>query len=290
MGIDWFRFKLKDNTDISLVKKLIERQAISFQSLWGWSSNFDKDKNLYSLLEKIHLQPYIKASKELKSLLEFPEWNEEKGCAEDISDLHSCMRVYPITRWAIFPPLWRVLDCRTYLLEKLEKQLDKWQTWIAEVKNNQHDEYLQEIYLYETLNTFICHLNILQSTAIASLDKNNNWQKNSELQTIRQKILELPQVECIQIRVDPQQPISDKIDNFDSTYRQTFNYLKDVIELTRAWDSKINDGWKVDYYEDRYYLNFEEFKESFFDNDWLEIFFDWVDRCCKYKFGLYLDY
>ena len=181
MGIDWFKFELKDNTDISLVKQLIDRQAISYQSLWSWDSNFNQDKNLYGLLQKIHFESYLEASKELKSLLELPEWNDEKGCAKDIPDLDSCMRVYPITRLAIFPPMWRVLDCRTYLPEELGQQLDKWQTWVAEVRNDLHNEYLREIYLYETLDTFTYHLDILQSHAIASLNEEKNWAKKTRI-------------------------------------------------------------------------------------------------------------
>ncbi len=64
----------------------------------------------------------------------------------------------------------------------MKTQLDKWQTWVTEVKNNQHDEYLKEIHLYETLETFTYHLDILKGHAIASLSKDKGTKK-IELQT-----------------------------------------------------------------------------------------------------------
>ena len=168
MGADWLRFKLKDNTDIELVKKLIEQQSKSCQSLWGWGSNFDTDMNRYNILKKIYLQLYIDTSKKLKEMLEFSVWNNEKGYPEDIPKLALSMRVYVITCNCCFPPLWRVLAHRTYLPEELKKQLEKWQRWIFEVQEGQHDEYLRELHLYETLNTMKEHLSFLKGSAIAS--------------------------------------------------------------------------------------------------------------------------
>jgi len=291
MGIDWFRFKLKDHSDISLVKQLIEHQAVSFQSLFCTDTFFDSDPNTYSILEKIHRNSSLESSRELKKLLEFPECNEEKGCPEDIPNLDTTIRVTPtILRAAIFPPQWRILDCKTYLSEDLKKPLDKWRNWIDEVTKNQHEDYLREIHLYETIHTMAEHVEILKYCAIASLKKENNWANKLDFKKVRQKILELPEIECIQIRIDPQQPISDRIDDFDAVYRENFEHLREIIKLNKFWNSQVRGKRKIDFYEDRYDFDIEDFKESSLDEDWLNTFFDWVEQCIKYKFGLYLDY
>ncbi|MCX7593235.1 MAG: hypothetical protein N2235_05645 [Fischerella sp.] len=46
MGVNWFRVRIKSDVDRSLLEKLIEKQAIAFQSMWGWGSTENRIHNV----------------------------------------------------------------------------------------------------------------------------------------------------------------------------------------------------------------------------------------------------
>src|SRR5690348_2347595 len=106
MGIDWFRVRVRADTDRVLLDDLVERQATAFQSIqsmWIWNFDAETGELGRALQERLHNDAYLHASNRLEQLLEFPEWDQDSGHARDFPDLAVCFRVYPITKSSIFP-------------------------------------------------------------------------------------------------------------------------------------------------------------------------------------------
>ncbi|MBE9117934.1 hypothetical protein IQ249_18715 [Lusitaniella coriacea LEGE 07157] len=292
MGIDWFRVRIKPDVDRKLLDRLVKQQAVSFQSMRGkWTTSQSDDKLTLKLLEALHQDSYSNALSALSDLLIFPEWDDELNCPKDIPDLQSRWRVYPITYNEIFPPLWQMSAHRTILPGELNAQLETWKTWIAQVLQGEHEDYLRELHLYHTLCKMQEHWTCLRDYAIASLERTGNWTKKPQFIEVRDRILPLPSPNIEQISMylclDPARRKPGKREGFDAMYKSVFDELKMLIEVTRAWDSNVRGSWRLRYYEKCYLLTFEEFKNLARD-EWLEEFFQWVERCVELGFGLYL--
>ena len=289
MGIDWIRFQIKPEVDLNQLKDLIEQQALAFQSVSGWYETNSDGQLTYNLMKAIHWDTYQNASNAIEELLIFPEWDEEHNCEADFPDLSLCFRVYPVRNNELFPPLWRVKACRTFLPEELTKQLSQWKQWVDEVLCGIHDEYLRKLHLYETLDSMRYHQSILRGYAIASLAKNTSWAEKTELDEVRQEIFKLSEPFPYEVAIEPSQKDSLQKDKFEEIYRRTMEDILTLIQLTRQWDSKVRGKWKIRYYESCYCLTLEEFRELAEDN-LLQEFFKWVGRCVELGFGLFLDY
>jgi hypothetical protein len=182
------------------------------------------------------LETYRAASKALRHLLEFPEWNDGPM---DIPDLSLCWRVYPITKNPIFPPLWRLRAHRTFLPDQLEAQLQEWKDWAGQVANGGHEEYVRELHLYVTSDFMRYHWSSLRAVAIASLCCTGSWATKPALVEVREWILRLPEPIVSRLRIEPSEKPSLRQDKFEAQYPAAFEEVKTLIELTRTWDSNV---------------------------------------------------
>ncbi len=288
MGIDWFMVRFKSGADPDELTRLIREQAVAFQTLYGWFDSTSEDNPLLSgLLTDLHGPAYRAASDALAGLAEFPEYDDATGRATDYPDLAVCWRVYPITSGPIFPPLVRFRAGRTYLPADLQPQLDAWRTWAEQVAHGDHDDYLQELHWYETARWARYHWSCLHAAAVDSLTRDANWARRPELAAVREQILRLPQPTVPAVRLSPDGKPKFEQDELAREYPAALAVARTLVELTRAWDSKVKH--KLRYYEECYRLTLDEFRAAASD-DWLREFFAWAGRCADLGFGLYLDY
>src|SRR5689334_20298536 len=121
MGVDWVRAYVPRTSELAELERLVEQQALAYQSMWGWYSHAcsDYDSVTRTLRERLHKTAYLTASDSLRERLTFPEWDDARGCSRDIPELAFCWRVYPITHNPTYPPLWRLRAHRTFLPDQL---------------------------------------------------------------------------------------------------------------------------------------------------------------------------
>lgn len=81
MGVDWSRATMKSAAPSAGLEDLVERQALAFQSMWGWHSHAcsDHDAVQHALRKRLHFADYRAASDSLSELLHFPEWDDERN-------------------------------------------------------------------------------------------------------------------------------------------------------------------------------------------------------------------
>jgi len=286
MGIDWFRVQVKHAANHLELGRLIEQQALAFQSIWTWDSDAWTDQVRDDLCQRLHFETYQAASDALRHLLKFPEWNDERL---DVPDLPPCSRVYPITHNPIFPPLWRLRAHRTFLPDQLEAQLPEWKDWAGQVANGGYEEYVRELHLHVTSDLMRHHWSSLRAAAIASLCRTGSWATKPALVVVRESIVRLPEPTVSRVRIEPSEKPSLRQDEFEAQYAAVFEGVKALIELTRAWDSNVRGNKKLRYYEDYYRSTLDEFRHYARDSR-LQEFFEWATRCVQRGFGLYLDY
>jgi hypothetical protein len=288
MGIDWYRMSVKPDADRALLSRLVEQQAFAAQALYGWNSDAYTDWVRYHLVNALHEERYVNASRGLQAVLELPEWDDERRCAADIPDLDPCWRVYPITRYPIFPPLWRVRAHRTILPEELGPHLAQWKNWADDVGRGEHDDYLRELHLYATTDWLRYHWSALRGCAAASLGKSNNWTKKPALIEVRDEVLRLPEPQVYEVRIDPSQNPPER-DALDARYQAVFVEVTRLLELNRAWNHHARSNWRVKYGPECYALTLDAFRAHASD-PWLQEFFEWAGRCESLGFGLFFDY
>lgn len=290
MGIDWSRVKVKRKKGRAQLSRLIEQQAIAFQSMWGWGCEAYTDGVWYELCERLHIEVYRGASEALRESFVFPEWDDDRSCATDVPDLVPCLRTYPITRNPIFPPLWCMRANRTFLPDQLGAQLAEWRSWAEQVADGKQDDYIRELHMYVTSDFMRNHWSYLRAIVIKSLTRRANWSKKPALVEVRERILRLPEPTVSKVRIEPTEERPWNVDEFDAPqYASLFRDLRTLIELTRAWDSNVPRDFKLRYYEDYYSLTLDEFRNRARDS-WLQEFFEWADRCVQHGFGLFLDF
>lgn len=291
MGVDWYRAKISNAAGPAKVDELIERQAIAFQSMWGWISIACSDYNGVesALLERLHEPAYLAASKALRALIAFPEWDEESGRPTDVPDLEICWRVYPITHNPIYPPLWRVRAHRTFLPGELPHQIRQWRKWAAQAASGEHDDYIQELHLQATSDFMHYHWSYLRGNATASLGEDGDWARKPALVEVREKILRLGEPAVASARIDPADKRPDDLESIGGRLRTLFGDLAVLLDLTRAWNSLVRGNWKLPDYTDSYSLTLDAFKEHARD-PWLLDFLRWADECAESGFALFLDY
>lgn len=286
MGVDWFRVQVKQPANHPELCRLIEQQAIAFQSVWTWHSDSWTDQVRDDLCRRLHFETGRAAAAALRGLLEFPEWT---GGRPDVAGLSPCWRVYPITTNPIFPPLWRLRAHRSFLPDQFEAQLNKWKNWAEQVADARHEEYVRELHLYVTSDFMRHHWSSLRAAAIASFGRTASWTKKPALVGVRERIVGLPEPGVSKVRIEPSEQPSLAQDEFGAQYAAAFRGVLLLIELTRAWDSNVPENEKLRYYEDCYHLSLDDFSNHACGSC-LQGFFEWATRCVQYRYGLYLDY
>lgn len=289
MGIDWLRARLRSDADLGRVEALIEQQAVAFQSIWTWNAVARIDWVKYDLQSQLHFPSYCAASKSLRECLDFPAWNAERGVAEDMPDLPPSRRTYAITKSDIFPPLWRLRAHRTFPPDALAEQVRSWKEWTKQAAAGEHDGYLRELHLYHASDFCREHWSCLRKMAINSLERNNAWSVKPEFGEVRETIIRLPEPTVSKVRIEPVGPAPMPQAEFDAAYKTMFEQIKTLIELTRAWDSKVPTNKKLRYYANYYQLTFDAFRAQA-SSPSLHEFFAWADRCVQNRCVLYLDY
>lgn len=290
MGVDWARASLPPNADIGLLLDLVERQAVAFQSVWGWTSHAcsDLDPVGHALRKRLHFAAYRAASDSLSGLLVFPEWDDARNCSSDDPELSPYWRVHPITYNPIYPPLWRLQAYRTWLPDPLRRQVRQWKQWAEQAARGEHDDYLRDLHLYETSDKMHYHWSYLRGNATASLGEGGDWASRQSLAEVRDGILRLPEPTIFNARIDPTDEGSDGPDRLDARRQGLFDDLAVVIDLTRAWNATVPEPWKVPDYAGDYHRTLDAFKEMARD-PWLLDFLQWAEACAERGFALYLD-
>ncbi len=288
MGVDYSRFRLKPDVDRAVLEPLIERQSLAFQSMWGWNSHACSDVNDVprALSEALHLETYLAASNRLRTHIELPDWDDERGCSTDRPDLDLCWRVYVIADNPTFPPLWRLRAQRTILPDHLISQLAEWKKWAQEVVAGKHDDYLRRIHIHCTSDFLRYHWGVLRGNATGSQRETADWTERCQIQEIREAILALPEPVVFEAPILPLETDSQP-DGLAST--DVFADARRVLELTIAWNNEVPSNWEVPYRTEDYEFTLDEFKKKGQD-DWLSDFFAWADRCAESGFGFFLDY
>jgi hypothetical protein len=296
MGIDWVRARVPRDADSALLGRLIEQQAVAFQSMRGWHSDacYDYDGVQQALQERLHLEAYRAASDALHDLLEFPEWDENRLCAKDIPDFDPCWRVYPITNNPAYPPLWRLRAHRTFVPEQLGAQIAEWKRWAEQVVGAKHEGYLRELHLMTTSDFMLYHWLYLRRKVTAVVSRTDSADREPALTQVCEKILQLPEPVVTDAHIDPADeerdtwPQPNHWPTFDFRYDDLFDELRVLLDLTREWNSRVPEDSKVPYGEETYHLTLEGFRECARE-PWLQEFFSWADRCAEGGFALYLD-
>lgn len=291
MGVDWVRAYIPQDSASVQLERLVEQQAVAFQSMWGWWSQACADYNAVrrALNERLHLTGYRAASDSLRKLLTIPEWDDARNCPTDLPELEACWRVYPITHNPIFPPLWRLRANRTLLPDQLGLQILEWRRWIEQAAGGEHDDYLRELHLFNTSDFMHYHWSYLRGNATASLSEAHRWAKNPDLAEVRDSILRLPEPIVMAARVDPSDEASADRDGLVACCQELFDDLAVLLDLTRAWNSIVQGNWKLPDYEDDYDLTLDAFKEMTRD-PWLLDFLRWAEDCSGRGFALFLEY
>ena len=292
MGINWCRMSPKPDTDRGELLRLIEQQAIAFQGMpYYWATDpVETPDSYHENTRRQYEEQYLASSRALEGLLEFPHCDPDTGTANDDPTLDPSMRVYPITHNTIFPPQWRLQAHRTFLPEQLPGQIAIWKNWITDISEGCHRHYLLDLYLHETTMRLATHCQDLQSVAEGSLSKTAKWVATPDLVAVRKRIASFPIPTIYPAPVVTPLASSEQTINLDehSRYQFVCSQMDDLISLTRSWDRRAKDDWKVRYYQD-HYQTFQQYLDQYQD-EWLRSFFTWADTCCSKGFGLFLDY
>jgi len=147
MGTDWTRMRPRGGVARPHLLHVIEQQAQAFQANPCF---LDTSIPCFHSDNPEVEQRYVDASRELRSMLEFPAYDDATDTPLDDPDLPVCWRVYPITKMRFFPPQWRMHAHRTFLPEQLPDHLRLWKEWAAAVAGGHHQGYLLGLYLSET--------------------------------------------------------------------------------------------------------------------------------------------
>ena len=290
MGIDWARMRPKDGSDRSRLEALAKEQARAFQSMpWYWEASGD-ETSLYSTLSPaLHQEAYRSSSQELSSLLELPDYDQEAGACTDLPALAGSWRIGTMSHNAVIPPLWRMEALRTILPGEVLPQLIRWREWIERLRAGEQRAYLVDMFLHSTSRTHRTHWNQLVDLAYGSLEKETKWGKKPELVEVREQVLHFPRPAIPDLAPEP--PTKPSLPSEEKLARAAAlaDAARQLVRLTRAWDSKVKSAWKLRWYEKAYRAyDVDSFLTAATDR--LEEFFSWVEECDRHGFGLYLHY
>lgn len=292
MGISWIRMRPKASIEPGLLIALVERQAKAFQAMpYFWCTDtIETPEEFHQQTRELHENEYLESSRQLQECCEFPEYDDETGSCIDLPDLEFSFRVGAVKSNSTFPPIARMRALQTFLPDDLPDQVRIWKKWCEDVTSGLHTDYLRRLWAYETTMSLNHFGTELKRVAGLSLEETAKWATRPELKAVRDEILAgsvsevLPAPVFIPDAEATVQTIAGDDDLFDSIWRD----VRDLVQLTRTWDSKVKGRWKLRYYED-YYETFEQFRDPA-KSDWSREFFGWADRCGHQGMGLFLDY
>lgn len=286
MGVHYVRCNLKSSASHAAADSLIEKQAVAFQSICGWNQHAVSTDKSHAILEQLHREAYLEASRELAELIDYPRWDEDRNCPHDHPKLPLFHRVYPITMNPIFPPLHRVRAHRTMLPEKLASQLSQWKTWTTEVAGGHHDDYVKELHLFATTDFLHYHWSLLRGLATVSLEKTTNWATRPDFQAVRDEILLLEKPTVYDVPIVPD---TSQGPPHEESYLWALESTTRILELSKQWNRRVRGNWKIHNYTSSYSLTLDEFKKAA-SNERITEFYSWADQCLAHGFGFYLDY
>ncbi len=290
MGIDWFRFRVKPGVDSARFGELIERQAMAFQTLYGFHDSIaDEDRLPRDVRDYLHFHAYRDASTELSELVELPAYDDATGRAADYPELDRCWRIYPVTHNATFPPLMRVTAGRTYLADEVRPIVEKWRAWADGVRRGQHDDYLKELHWYETTCWARFFWNQLHDSAVRSFADDGSREPKPGFLETRDRVLRLPRPHIPHIRRSPTQQLHFEANALATDYPQALANAQELIETTAAWNRCARKKWRLGHLDVFFTLPLDEFRKQASSPRVLELF-DWTERSADLGFGLYLDY
>ena len=283
MGVDWFVFRPKSEYSAEQIQQIIDKQANSLLE-YGGGLYDELSATLPSKTpsEKDNaLQAYIAASQELRNYIDF--------ITEKISDdFLCCQRVSVISVNHIFPIEWRISAFRTILPNQLPAQLEQWRSYINAVNQGHYRAFLLDLFLYLACHQVLNLWEEMQYLAKKTLEKTNKFTQKSEFIKTRQQILNFPSLPTFQAphwaEVDFQNQ-SVTVES-DPRYKQMMTYQNDIEALRRDWKYNVPSSWRPMRFSP---YTFERFLEYGY-LERLQDFFTWLDKCCQYDFGLYLDW
>lgn len=282
----------KPSADKKRLSALVERQAKAFQSMpYFWCSDpIETPAAFHERTRMLHEQDYLDSSRRLMECCEFPRCDDETGVCADFPDLAFSFRVGAVSSNSSFPPVVRMHALRTFLPEALPCRVSAWKTWCDEVRSGLHVHYLRRLWAYETTMSLNRYGAELQRLAALSLAETAKWAARPELTSIRNEILASSVCEVAPAPVfypameSEMRPLAGD----DALFNSIWPAVEKLVRLTRAWDARVKGRWKLRYYEN-YYPTLEQFRDQA-NSEWLSEFFDWVDRCCSERMGVFLDY
>lgn len=289
MATEWCRAEIKADTDAGELERLIEQQALAYQSVWGWHSPGYTDIVRQDLSFRLHGEKYRTAKRDLREALVFPGWDAEHGCPRDIALLDIRRRTTPITHNLLFPPLWRCQAYRTILAKPLGAQIARWKSWADEVANGEHADYVQELHLHATSVAMRGHWTDLRHLALGSLDRTAGWANTQEMSETRDAILRLPEPTIDAIRLDPSDAGIPGQEEIASRWHAAFAQMQALVTATRAWDAQVPGNKKLGYTERHYDATIEQFRSRGRAVQ-LHDFLGWASACREQGFALFLDY
>jgi hypothetical protein len=275
------------DADAAALERLVEKQALAYQSIWGWQSS-GSDLVRDDLAFRLHGEGFRSATRALREACVFPGWNAEHGCADDIPLLDNRRRTTAIAQNPLFPPLWRCQANRTYLPNALAPQLSRWQAWADQVAGGAHDEYVQELHLHATCQVMKGHWSDLRHLALGSFARSAAWASTHELRALRDAILRVPEPAIEAIRLDPADPAIPGQEDMASRREAASAQLKTLVALTGAWDALVPGNKKLGYTERHYDLTVDQFRSRGRAAQ-LRDFLDWAHQCQQRGFALFLD-
>jgi hypothetical protein len=286
MATDWCRAEVKADADRTTLERLIEQQAVAYQSIWGWP-DANTDVLREDLAFRLHGAALRTATRELRELLIFPGWDPEQNCPRDIPLLDTRRRTTIITHNAIFPPLWRSRAFRSFLSKDFGSAVSQWRSWTEEVARGEHAEYVQELHLHATCSLLKGHWSDLRHLAIGSLTRTAAWANTPALRAVRDNILRLPEPAVEAIRVDPADAGIPGQDPVAVRWSAVRNQLAELVALTRAWDAEVPGNKTLGFTERRYDETIEQFRNRARAAS-LHEYLDWAQQCRDRRFALLL--
>ncbi len=285
MGIDYCRFRVtKRHVDLDT---LIEKQALAFQSIWGWSSYAwsNTDETKYAIRKRLHLATYLENSKAIEACIEVPQLDEGDTDLEALP-FEVARRASDLTSNPIFPPIWRVKAYRTMQSHELSDQVQSWQAWVQEIADGHHQSYLQWLHLHNTSDILRNHWSELRRTAISTLDKQVKWAQKAILNDVRTQIIHFAEPQVIPA------PISPKGCNEDVNQEQYAAILamaETLRELNKLWNYHAKKNYRVLGHYSYYARTLDTFRLHAMDENLCQ-FLNWTQRCADESWGLYLHY
>lgn len=275
----------KADANLDQLKELVEQQFISFVTTIFQEVAFEE---FVALSFDERMKNYREISDYLSQFLDFPDY--QQAC---LSDFDPNFEVYVITYNSIFPPEWQRKAYRTFLAEDLYKQFGIWQSYISAIKQGKFQEYLLELYLYKYTDYFYKHWDSFRSyaqksLAIASIKrKNTSWANRSKLRSVKEQILNFTEPYLHPAPVWSGWKLQDNSQHLltKEIYKLVGNQLEEYKQINRDWNSRVPENWQKTLLNK---FDFEEFFDNAANNSCWNRFFNWVERCCSEKMGLFL--